>query len=114
MANPVKAAKGLSRLKNLKNIKALQKVKNLKFSSSLKGGALGGLATFFGFEWLTNGGLVDSVGGTLGVSDTIASIILILVCVGIVGGLIYYVFFRKKDNAPIPRTSGGSRTNARK
>ena len=38
-------------------------------SSNWFTGLAGGLATFFSFEWLTSGGLVDSVSGTFGISE---------------------------------------------
>lgn len=45
---------------------------------------LGGLGTFFGFEWLTSGGLVDSASDTLGVSENVTSIFLVLIVAGVI------------------------------
>lgn len=63
----------------------------------------GGAATFFGFEWLTDGGLVNSVSGSLGVSETTGSIILIVVV-----ALAIYLAFRYLDSKipARPRSSG--------
>jgi len=44
--------------------------------------AVGGSAAFFGFEWLTNGGLQDSVGGATGL-DELTSSILTLAAAGV-------------------------------
>lgn len=65
-------------------------------SKFLKGpsgkGFIAGLGTFFSFEWLTSGGLVRSTGGALGVSDSVASLILIVIgCLGL------YVLFLVLD-----------------
>lgn len=68
-----------------------------KVWSAIKGSTtgkavLGGLASFFGFEWLTSGGIVDSTSGALGVTETTGSIILLVViCLGI------YLAFRYLD-----------------
>lgn len=74
----------------------------------MKLGALGGLGTFFGFEWLTSGGLVDAVGGGLGVDDTAASLIIVAVVLTVVGVLIYalYKHIAKPTRSPA-RTTGG-------
>lgn len=63
-------------------------------SNALKIGALGGLSTFFSLEWLTGGGLVRSVGGSLGVSDIVASILLIVVVTGALC-LAFYAVYKK-------------------
>ena len=64
----------------------------------------GGAATFFGFEWLTDGGLVNSVSGSLGVSETTGSIILIVIV-----ALAIYLAFRYLDSKipARPRSGGG-------
>lgn len=81
-------------------------LKGLASSNWFKG-ALGGLGTFFSFEWLTNGGLVDSVSGTLGVSELGGTILIIAV---VAGGL--WLVFRYLDSRiqsrPRPSGSGGN------
>ena len=83
-------------------------------SSALKGltsstwfkGLAGGLATFFSFEWLTSGGLVDSVSGTFGITETTGTIImLVVVCLAI------YLGFRYFDSRIPARPTGGNRSN---
>ena len=83
-------------------------------SSALKGlssstwfkGLAGGLATFFSFEWLTSGGLVDAASGTLGISETTGTIIiLVVVCLAI------YLGFRHFDSRIPARPTGGNRSN---
>lgn len=54
---------------------------------------LGGLATFFGFEWISSGGIVDSTSGALGISNAAGS--LLIVCVVI---LVIYLAFRYLDS----------------
>ena len=77
-------------------------LKGLASSNWVKSFA-GGLGAFFGFEWLTDGGLVNSVSGSLGVSETTGSIILIVVV-----ALAIYLAFRYLDSKiPVrPRSSG--------
>jgi len=74
---------------------------------SLKYGAIGGLTTFFGFEWLTNGGLVQSVGGTLGISNTAASALVIVVSLSVVGVVIYGLFKHMTKGTGGTRSRGG-------
>ena len=57
-------------------------------SSTWFKGALAGLGTFFGFEWLTSGGLVESTSSALGVSETTGSILIIVALLG-VGYLVF-------------------------
>lgn len=62
--------------------------------SSTSGKAfLGGLGTFFGFEWLTGGGLGESVSGALGVNETTGNILVIIVLC-----LVIYLAFRFLDS----------------
>jgi len=60
-----------------------------KATKSLKLGALGGVSTFFGFEWLTNGGLVRGTAGALGISELASSFLLIGVVIGVLVLLFY-------------------------
>lgn len=79
-------------------------LKGLASSTWFKGIA-GGLATFFSFEWLTSGGLVDSVSGTIGISETTGTIIiLVVVCLAI------YLGFRYFDSRIPARPVGGNRS----
>lgn len=59
---------------------------------SLKIGLIGGLTSFFGFEWLTNSGLVRAVGGTLGINDTAASILVIFLVLSVVVILLFGLY----------------------
>lgn len=86
-------------------------------SNALKGlgssnwfkGALGGLGTFFGFEWLTDGGLVDSFSGTFGFSELTTSIIMIVIV-----ALAIYLAFRYFDSKiPAKRSSSGNHSGNR-
>ena len=94
---------GATVAKTVRNVPRVSKVtsdvskglKGLKASTSLKIGAIGGLGAFFGFEWLTNGGLVTATAGTFGVSNTAASIALIGVTVVGIAGVLYYFFGRR-------------------
>ena len=85
---------------------ALRGLSSSTWFKSLAGGA----ATFFSFEWLTDGGLVDSVSGTLGVTETTGTIIIVVVI-----GLGIYLAFRYLDSKipARPRSSngGGNRGN---
>ena len=97
---------------------ALLKLPNISgslsgLSNSLKGitstnwfkGLAGGLATFFSFEWLTSGGLVDSVSGTFGISEMGGTILII----AIVAGGLWLVFRYLDSRIPSkPRASGGN------
>lgn len=65
---------------------------------------LGGLGAFFGFEWLTSGGLVESTSSALGVSESTGSLILIVVI-----ALGIYLVFRYLDSRIPARSSGGRR-----
>lgn len=64
---------------------------------------LGGLASFFGFEWLTDGGLVDSTSSALGVSETTGSLIIIVII-----GLGIYLAFRYLDGRIDSKNRGRS------
>lgn len=84
-------------------VKTLSKGWKSLISSTTGKAFLGGLGTFFGFEWLTDGGLGESVSGTLGVSETTGNLILIVViCLGI------YLVFRYLDSR-IPSRSHGNK-----
>lgn len=63
---------------------------------SLKVGAIGGAAGFFGLEWLTNGGLTDSVAGTFNIPEWSATALLLIgtICIGAV--VIYALYRRVK------------------
>ena len=64
----------------------------------------GGAATFFGFEWLTDGGLVNSVSGTFGISEMGGTIFIIVI---VAGGL--WLLFRYLDSKiPAKRSSSHS------
>lgn len=79
-------------------------LKGLSSSNWFKGLA-GGLATFFSFEWLTSGGLVDSVSGTFGISEMGGTILII----AIVAGGLWLVFRYLDSRIPSkPRASGGN------
>ena len=74
-------------------------------SSNWFKGLAGGLATFFSFEWLTSGGLVDSVSGTFGISEMGGTILII----AIVAGGLWLVFRYLDSRIPSkPRASGGN------
>ena len=76
-------------------------------SSNWFKGLAGGLATFFSFEWLTSGGLVDSVSGTFGISEMGGTILIIAI---VAGGL--WLLFRYLDSRiPAKRSSSGSGGN---
>lgn len=76
----------------------------IKASSTGKA-ILGGLGSFFGFEWLTSGGLVDSTSSALGISETTGSLILIVViCLAI------YLVFKYLDG----RIDSGNRNRGRR
>ena len=75
-----------------------------EISKSLKVGAIGGLTTFFGFEWLRNGGLVSMVGGTLGINNTAASILVVVVSLGAVSIALYGIYRWVASRAPKARS----------
>lgn len=78
-------------------------LKGLTSSNWFKGLA-GGVATFFGFEWLTDGGLVNSVSGTFGISEMGGTIFIIVI---VAGGL--WLLFRYLDSKiPAKRSSSYS------
>jgi len=58
--------------------------------------AVGGSAAFFGFEWLTNGGLQDSVSGATGL-DELTSSILTLAAAGVAIIVIFKVLGNRLD-----------------
>jgi hypothetical protein len=65
-----------------------------KGSGAIKLGALGGISSFFGLEWLTNGGLFRAVGGTLGITEAAASILVVaVVMVGV--SIVFYALYKK-------------------
>jgi Protein of unknown function (DUF1469). len=59
-----------------------------------KVGIAAGAGTFFGLEWLVNGGLVRSVSGATGMPDWLASLLLSLGVFVIAGMVILYVYKR--------------------
>lgn len=81
-------------------------LKGISSSNWFKGLA-GGLATFFSFEWLTSGGLVDSVSGTFGISEMGGTILII----AIVAGGLWLVFRYLDSRIPAKRSSSGSGGN---
>jgi len=76
---------------------------------ALKIGAVGGLASFFGFEWLTNGGLVRAVGGTLGINNTAASILVVIVALGVVAVLIFGLYKHVTNGTTVKARTSSTR-----
>jgi len=74
-------------------------------AASLKLGALGGLSAFFGFEWLTNGGLVRGIGGALGITELASSFLI----VGVVIGALCLLFYYLSKRVSRPRKYNGGR-----
>jgi len=73
----------------------------------LKLGLLGGVTSFFGFEWLTNSGLVRAVGGTLGIDTTAASILIIAVVIAVLVIVLYALYKHMTKGTSTGRGGGG-------
>jgi len=58
-------------------------------SQSLKLGALGGLTSFFGLEWISNGGIIRAGSGALGIPEIYTSILFICIIVGVLCFVFY-------------------------
>jgi hypothetical protein len=64
----------------------------------LRVGAVAGAGTFFGLEWLTNGGMTNAVAGTFGISEGLASV-LMLGGLFVIGGLALWAFLRRNKRS---------------
>lgn len=53
------------------------------FKSNWGKSLMGGAGAFFGFEWLSSGGLVSSTSSALGISDTASTLLIVAVIAGV-------------------------------
>ena len=63
-------------------------------AKAIRIGGVAGIGSFFTFEWITGGGLINSASGMLGISEMASSIVISATVLGVVGIVLYGLYLR--------------------